>query len=56
MKERLEMLCERVEGGLRAEVEVELTAKLSSEMQERLKGGTNQVGRATPTRVGTTSA
>ena len=44
MKERLEMLCERVEGGLRAKVEVELTAKLSSEMQERLKGGTNQIG------------
>ena len=37
MKERVEMLRERVEGGLRAKVEVELTAKLSSEMQERLK-------------------
>ena len=37
MKERLEMPRERVEGGLCAEVEVELTAKLSSEMQERLK-------------------
>ena len=41
MKERLEMLCKRVEGGLRTEVEVELTAKFSSEMHERLKGGTN---------------
>ena len=37
MKDRLKILCERVEGGLRAEVEAELTAKLSSEMQERLK-------------------
>ena len=41
MKERLEMLCERVEGGLITEVELELTAKLSSEMHERLKGETN---------------
>ena len=32
MKERVEMLREWVEGGLRAEVE--LTAKISSEMQE----------------------
>ena len=37
MKERVEMLRERVEGVLRAEVEAELTAKLSSEMQEQLK-------------------
>ena len=32
MKECVEMLLKRVEGGLRAEVEVELTVKLSSEM------------------------
>ena len=32
MKERVEMLRERVEGELRAEPEAELTAKLSSEM------------------------
>ena len=37
MKERVEMLFDRVEGGLRAKVEAELTEKLSSEMQERLK-------------------
>ena len=37
MKERVEMLRKRVEEGLRAEVEAELTAKLSSEMQERPK-------------------
>ena len=37
MKERVEMLRERTEGGLRAEVEAELIEKLSSEMQERLK-------------------
>ena len=32
MKERVEMLRERVEGELRAELEAELTAKLLSEM------------------------
>ena len=37
MKERVEMFRKRVEGGLRAEVEMELIEKLSSEMQERLK-------------------
>ena len=37
MKERVEMLRERVEGELRAKVEAELIAKLSLEMQERPK-------------------
>ena len=37
MKEQVEILRKRVEGGLRAEVEVEMIAKLLSEMQERLK-------------------
>ena len=37
MKEQVEMLCERMEGELRAEVEAELTLKLLSETQERLK-------------------
>ena len=37
MKERVEMHRKRVEGGLRAKVEAELTAKLWSEIQERLK-------------------
>ena len=36
-KERVEMLRERVEGKLRAEVEAELTEKRMSEIQERLK-------------------
>ena len=37
MKERVKMLRKRVEGELRAEVGAKLTAKLLSEMQERLK-------------------
>ena len=37
MKERVEMLREGVEGGLRAKVEAELTAKLSFDMKKQLK-------------------
>ena len=49
------MLYEQVEGGLCIKVEGELTGKLLSEIQEQLKGETNQVGRAISTRVGTAS-
>ena len=55
MKEWFKMLYEQVEGGLCIKVEGELTGKLLSEIQEQLKGGTNQVGRAILTRVGTAS-
>ena len=36
MKERVAMICERVEGEMRAKVEAELTPKLTLEIQEQL--------------------
>ena len=54
MKERLEMLRERVEGGAMRRGGVDSKTLVGN--VGTTECGTNQVGRATPTKVGTTSA